>query len=634
MKDFLRVSAAAPEIRVADTAFNRASIRTAVRTAAQAGVELLVLPELCLTGYTCGDLFLQSRLVEDARAELFALAHETADCPLAFCVGLPFCLRGKLYNVAAVLCAGEILGLVPKRHLPDYGEFCEPRIFTPWAQENDFAELEGKSVPFGNRLVFENAADPNRSFGVEICEDLWVGDAPSAALAANGALVLCNLSASDETVGKADYRRTLVSSASAKLAAAYLYADAGRGESSTDLVFAGHHLVCENGVFLAENPPFGDDCATADVDLGFLAHERRRMNTFCSARDFAHVRYNLPIREKRELLRKVDPLPFVPQERETRGKRCEEILEIQSAGLVTRMRAARAESLVIGISGGLDSCLALLVAAKAADGIGVDRKKILAVSMPCFGTTSRTRGNARKLCAALGVTFREINIRRSVRAHFADIGQDPETHDTVYENAQARERTQVLMDLANRENGLVVGTGDLSELALGWATYNGDHMSMYGVNAGVPKTLVRHIVATVAERSEKALAAVLSDILATPVSPELLPAENGKIAQKTEDLVGPYELHDFFLYHFLRRGDSPEKIFLLALNAFPERDPAEIKKWLLVFLKRFFAQQFKRSCLPDGPKVGSVTLSPRGDFRMPSDACAANWICEAEALEI
>ncbi len=433
-------------------------------------------------------------------------------------------------------------------------------------------------------------------------------------------------------MGKADYRRALVAAASAKLSSAYVYADAGEGESTTDMVFAGHELICENGVFLAETPPFGRVPATADIDLAALAHERLRMNTFRTRNDYDRIRFELSHRENTKLLRKIEPLPFVPSEPDARARRCEEILGIQTAGLVRRMEAAHARSLVVGISGGLDSCLALLVAVRAADAAERGRKSVLAVSMPCFGTTSRTKSNAKKLCAALGVTFREIPIRRTVSSHFADIGQDPDTHNVVYENAQARERTQVLMDLANGMDGLVVGTGDLSELALGWATYNGDHMSMYGVNAGVPKTLVRHIVRTVADRAEKPLASVLLDILDTPVSPELLPAENGKISQKTEDLVGPYELHDFFLFHFLRRGAPPKKIFFLARLAFPETPPETIKKWLITFFRRFFAQQFKRSCLPDGPKVGSVTLSPRGDFRMPSDACAESWVREAESL--
>ncbi len=632
MKDFMRVSAATPRIRVADAAYNRAAIADAVRNADRGGIELLVLPELCLTGYTCGDLFLQERLLADAETELGNLARETADCGVVFCGGLPFRFRGKLYNTAAVLCKGKVLALVPKRNIPNYGEFYELRHFSPWTEENTFATFADEEIPFGNRFVFENATDPLRTFGVEICEDLWVGDSPSVGLAANGAAVILNLSASDETVGKADYRRTLVSAASAKLSAAYVYADAGEGESTTDMVFAGHDLIYENGVSLAETPPFGKTPATADVDLSALAHERLRMNTFRTRKDYDRIRFELSPRENAELLRKPVPLPFVPSDPSARAMRCEEILSIQTAGLLRRMEAAHAKSLVIGISGGLDSCLALLVAVRAADAAERGRESVLAVSMPCFGTTSRTRNNAKKLCAALGVSFREISIRRSVSSHFADIGQDPENHNVVYENAQARERTQVLMDLANGMGGLVVGTGDLSELALGWATYNGDHMSMYGVNAGVPKTLVRHIVCAVADRAEKPLAAVLLDILDTPVSPELLPAENGKISQKTEDLVGPYELHDFFLFHFLRWGAPPKKIFFLARLAFPETPPETIKKWLITFCRRFFAQQFKRSCLPDGPKIGSVSLSPRGDFRMPSDACAESWIREAESL--
>ena len=617
---------------MADAAYNRAAIAETVRNADREGVELLVLPELCLTGYTCGDLFLQERLLADAEAELIKLAEETEDCETVFCAGLPFRFGGKLYNAAAVLCKGRVLAFVPKRNIPNYGEFYELRHFSPWTEENTRAVLAGSEIPFGNRFVFENATDALRTFGVEICEDLWVGDSPSVGLAANGAAVILNLSASDETVGKADYRRALVAAASAKLSSAYVYADAGEGESTTDMVFAGHELICENGVFLAETPPFGRVPATADIDLAALAHERLRMNTFRTRNDYDRIRFELSPRENTKLLRKIEPLPFVPSEPDARARRCEEILGIQTAGLVRRMEAAHAKSLVVGISGGLDSCLALLVAVRAADAAECGRKSVLAVSMPCFGTTSRTKSNAKKLCAALGVTFREIPIRRTVSSHFADIGQDPDNHNVVYENAQARERTQVLMDLANGMDGLVVGTGDLSELALGWATYNGDHMSMYGVNAGVPKTLVRHIVRTVADRAEKPLASVLLDILDTPVSPELLPAENGKISQKTEDLVGPYELHDFFLFHFLRRGAPPKKIFFLARLAFPETPPETIKKWLITFFRRFFAQQFKRSCLPDGPKVGSVTLSPRGDFRMPSDACAESWVREAESL--
>ena len=639
MKDgFIKVAAATPALRVADTAHNAAGIIKLAKEAAGKGAQLIVFPELCLTGYTCGDLFLQDTLLRGALEALETVLRETASLDLLLIVGLPFSWEGKLYNVAAALERGDVLGLVPKQNLPNYAEFYEQRHFTSGkGVEADIRlRLPGgrvlEGVPFGGVQVWRHADMPEFAVGVEICEDLWVPEPPSAALARAGATVIVNLSASDEVVGKAAYRRELVKSQSARLLCAYVYADAGAGESTQDLVFAGHDLIAENGALLAESRRFSGGAIYADIDLGRLMHDRRRMNTYAAA-PCRQMEFYLPQRDC-DLADRVFPrTPFVPADREKLHERCEEILTIQATGLASRLRHTNAKAAVVGLSGGLDSTLALIVMVHAFDQLGLDRKGILAVTMPCFGTTARTKGNAEKLAEAYGATLQTVDIKKAVDQHFADIGQSKDDLTVTFENGQARMRTMVLMDLANMHGGMVVGTGDLSELALGWATYNGDHMSMYGVNASIPKTLVRFLVAYEAERVQGTLAGVLRDVLATPVSPELLPPKDGEISQKTEDLVGPYELHDFFLYYMVRFGYPPRKIFRAAQKTFAGvYDDETIKKWLGVFIRRFFSQQFKRSCLPDGPKVGTVSLSPRGDWRMPSDAVAALWLSQLEAL--
>lgn len=634
---FIKVAAASPALRVADCRYNAEQSAAAMQRAAAAGVRLLVLPELGLTGYTCGDLLLQPVLQQGALQALQTLLAVSAGLPMTTVAGLPLEVEGKLYNCAAVLHGGKILGVVPKTNLPNYGEFYEARWFTPAPAEAKAISLLGQQVPFGTDLLFCCRELPEYKLAVEICEDLWVALPPSTRHAMAGATVIANCSASDETIGKAEYRRELITGQSARLMAGYLYADAGRGESTTDMVFAGHDLIAENGRLLAETALFTNEMIVTEIDVHRLTAERRRTNTWRAADSAGYtiIPFSLPA-EVTTLTRLIDPHPFVPADSAERKQRCEAILTMQAEGLRRRLEHIGCPCAVLGISGGLDSTLALLVAVRALDLLGRPRTDMIAVTMPGFGTTHRTRSNAELLCEKLGVTLRTVSIAAAVRQHFKDIGHDESVTDTTYENAQARERTQVLMDIANQENGIVVGTGDLSELALGWATYNGDHMSMYGVNGSIPKTLVRYLVRHAAETcGDEALAAVLYDILDTPVSPELLPAdEGGRIAQKTEDLVGPYELHDFFLYHFIRYGCPPQKLLYLAENAFAGRyDRAVILKWLRTFCRRFFQQQFKRSCLPDGPKVGSVTLSPRGDWRMPSDASAALWLREIDELE-
>jgi len=619
MKDgFLKIGAATPKIRVADCEYNAEQIIYAIRAAESEGVKLLVLPELCVTGYTCGDLFFQGTLLNAADAAVERIAAETAALDIISIVGAPMRENGKLYNCAVVIYHGEVLGVVPKKYLPNYNEFYEKRHF----------ESGYRPIVFSCREI------PEFTFGVELCEDLWAPCPPSGELALSGAHVILNLSASNEMIGKAEYRRELVKSQSARLLCAYAYASAGDGESTSDMVFGGHNIIAENGAVLEETELFSNRLATADIDLGRLAFERRKNTSFIPAQTAETVFFDMEPAEV-ELKRYIPKTPFVPSGKADRDKRCEAILMMQSSGLKKRLEHTRAQSAVIGISGGLDSCLALIVAVRAMDMLERPRTDITAVTMPCFGTTSRTHSNAQFLCERLGVTFREIDIAKSVNVHFADIGHDPENFNVVYENGQARERTQILMDIANQQNGLVIGTGDLSELALGWATYNGDHMSMYGVNASVPKTLVRYIVSYYSDVcGDEELSRVLRDILDTPVSPELLPADSDKITQKTEDLVGPYELHDFFLYYGIRWGCAPRKVFRLALHAFgDEYDRETVLKWLKTFYRRFFNQQFKRSCLPDGPKIGSVTLSPRADWRMPSDAVSRLWLEELEELK-
>ena len=633
---FIKVAAASPALRVADCPYNAARTVAAMRQAEAAGVHLLVLPELGLCGYTCEDLLLHPTLQQGALAALQTVLEASRELSLTTVVGLPLNAGGKLYNCAAVVMGGQLLGVVPKTNLPNYGEFYEGRWFTPAPAAAGVIPLLGQQVPFGADLLFCCREVPDYRLAVEICEDLWVAAPPSTRHAVAGATVLVNCSASDETIGKAEYRRSLVVGQSARLMAGYLYADAGCGESTTDMVFAGHNLIAENGKLLAQTGLFTNDMAVTELDVCRLAAERRRTNTWPAAdtAGYTVIPFSLPVTQT-PLTRFIDPHPFVPADSAERSERCEAILTMQAEGLRRRLAHIGCRTAVLGISGGLDSTLALLVTVRAMDLLGRPRTDTVAVTMPGFGTTDRTRGNAEILCERLGVTLRTVPIAESVRQHFRDIGHDEAVTDTTYENAQARERTQVLMDIANQQNGIVVGTGDLSELALGWATYNGDHMSMYGVNGSIPKTLVRYLVRHAADTcGDEALAAVLSDILDTPVSPELLPSADGSIGQKTEDLVGPYELHDFFLYHFIRYGCPPQKILYLAELAFAGRyDRAEILRWLRIFFRRFFQQQFKRSCLPDGPKVGSVTLSPRGDWRMPSDACTTLWLQQLDALQ-
>ena len=635
MKDgFLKAAAFSPALRVADCTYNAQQILADVQAAAARGVKLAVFPEFCLTGYTCGDLFLQHTLQTGALDALQTVLDGTRTLDTVVLVGLPLLVHGKLYNCAAVLCRGQLLGLVPKTYLPNYGEFYEKRQFTPGSTEVETITVCGQQVPFGTSLLFRCRSMPSFVLGVELCEDLWSALPPSTFHALAGATVIANLSASDETVGKAEYRRALVSNQSARLLCGYLYASAGHGESTQDMVFAGHDLIAENGTLLAETAPFAGGIAETEIDCQRMEAERARNTSFELSRDgYTTVEFDLELTET-PLTRWIDPVPFVPGDPKRRAERCELILKMQADGLAKRLEHAHAKTAVIGISGGLDSCLALLVAVRAMKQLGRPASDVLAVTMPCFGTTHRTRSNAEILCDELQVSFKEIDIAETVHSHFRDIGQDESVLDVTFENGQARVRTLELMDTANRTGGLVVGTGDLSELALGWATYNGDHMSMYGVNAGVPKTLVRHLVDYYADTCEnRELTAVLKDVLDTPVSPELLPPVEGNIAQKTEDLVGPYELHDFFLYYMLRCGYAPDKIYRIAKDTFSGRYSDEIiKKWLINFYRRFFAQQFKRSCLPDGPKVGSVALSPRGDLRMPSDACARIWLEQLEEI--
>ena len=627
MHGFIKTAAASLPLKVADPIYNAKQIVRTVKEAHRVGVRFLVLPELCVTGYTCGDLFFQRTLLSSAENSLSEILAETAQLDIVYAVGMPVAVEGCLYNCAVCVYRGEVLGVVPKTHLPNYNEFYEKRHFESFTGGNRQVLLCGRSVPFGTRLLFCCSDVKEWIFALEICEDLWVAHSPSSDHAAAGAVMIGNLSASNETVGKQEYRRMLVCSESAKSVCGYVFAGAGPDESTTDLVFGGHCMVAENGVMLAEQVPFsGRQMVVSEIDVQRLFDERVRLHANMSVDplpDYQRVFFSMPVK-KTTLTRLIDPHPFVPDDSALLRQRCKQVFDILSYGLRKRIVHTGASTLVLGISGGLDSCLALLVCVRAAALVGMDRRSILCVTMPCYGTSARTKRNAAALCGELGVTLREISILDAVQCHFRDIGREATDYGAVFENSQARERTQVLMDLANQTGGLVVGTGDLSELALGWATYNGDHMSMYGVNASVPKTLVRQLVAYEADScGREALAAVLRDILDTPVSPELLPLKDGEMAQRTEDLVGPYELHDFFLYQFVRCQFTPEKIERLAVYAFNNKYPLDvIHQWLGTFFRRFFSQQFKRSCLPDGPKAGSVALSPRGDFRMPSDAVA------------
>lgn len=632
MKDgFIKVAAATPKIKVADPAYNTEEILKIIDETEKNGASILVFSELTISGYTCGDLFLQQPLLTECKNQLLRIVKATENKSMLVVVGCPIVIKQKLYNCAVVISDGSILGIVPKTHLPNYSEFYELRHFTSGeGLEEDlwFGEEFGYVNVAVNQL-FKCKEIPELVVACEICEDLWVPLPPSTYHAMAGATVICNPSASVETTTKESYRRSLVYNQSARLLAAYIYADAGEGESTQDVVYSGHHLICENGSVLAEAKRFTNEIIYADIDVQKLAAERRKMTSFPGGQtdDYFEQEFSLEVKENK-ITRTFPKAPFVPDNQDERDKRCDEILSLQSMGLKKRLEHTNCKHAVVGISGGLDSTLAVLVTARAFDLLDIPRENLICVTMPCFGTTDRTYQNAVSLIKELGATLKEVRIEKAVRQHFADIGHDENNHDVTYENSQARERTQILMDMANQYNGMVIGTGDMSELALGWATYNGDHMSMYAVNCSVPKTLVRYLVLYYAETTEnKKLSEVLMDVLDTPVSPELLPPVDGVISQKTEDLVGPYELHDFFLYYMLRFGFPKAKLYRMAKLTFDGvYDDETIKKWLDKFYWRFFSQQFKRSCLPDGPKVGSVAVSPRGDLRMPSDASPTAWL--------
>ena len=624
MKDgFIKVAAATPKIKVADPVYNTEEILKIIDETEKKGASILVFSELTISGYTCGDLFLQQPLLTECKNQLLRIVKATKKKDMLVVVGCPIIVNQKLYNCAVVINQGEILGIVPKTHLPNYSEFYELRHFTSGEGLDEMVMIGEEYITVCANQVFTCENIPELVIACEICEDLWVPLPPSTYHAMAGATVICNPSASVETTTKESYRRSLVSNQSARLLAAYIYADAGEGESTQDVVYSGHHLICENGSVLAEAKRFTNEIIYADIDVQKLAAERRKMTSFPGGKvgDYIEQTFSLKIKENK-ITRTFPKAPFVPDNQDERDKRCDEILSLQSMGLKKRLEHTNCKHAVVGISGGLDSTLAVLVTARAFDLLDIPRENLICVTMPCFGTTDRTYQNAVSLIKELGATLKEVRIEKAVRQHFADIGHDENNHDVTYENSQARERTQILMDMANQYNGMVIGTGDMSELALGWATYNGDHMSMYAVNCSVPKTLVRYLVLYYAETTEnKKLSEVLMDVLDTPVSPELLPPVDGVISQKTEDLVGPYELHDFFLYYMLRFGFPKAKLYRMAKQTFDGvYDDETIKKWLDKFYWRFFSQQFKRSCLPDGPKVGSVAVSPRGDLRMPSDA--------------
>lgn len=638
---FLKVCAATSDVQVANPKYNTEKILEIVKAKAKEGVKLIVFPELCMTAYTCGDLFLQDVLLEETRKQLVFLAKETKECDSVITVGLPITKDGILYNAGAVIFHGKVIGIIPKTHIPNYSEFYEARHFAIGNTITDYIYLDGQeeAIPFGTQILFRCTNMRDFVLGLEICEDVWVATPPSAGHVKAGATVIANLSASDETAGKEKYRRKLISGQSANLICGYIYADAGDGESTTDLVYSGHNIIAENGVILKETKRFVNEQIVAEMDLQHIQNERRRISTYLvedeSKKGYTYIDFTFSKVEEIKPSRKYRQTPFVPSSKHDREERCEEILLLQAMGLKKRLVHTHTKHAVIGISGGLDSTLALLVTTLAFDKAGLDRKNIICVTMPCFGTTDRTYTNAVELTKILGATLKEIPIHEAVTLHLKSIGHDLETHDVTYENGQARMRTLILMNIANMAGGMVIGTGDLSELALGWATYNGDHMSMYGVNAGVPKTLVRYLVEYYADSTkEEKLSKILHEVLDTPVSPELLPPKDGEIAQKTEDIVGPYELHDFFLYYILRFGYMPTKVFLLAIVAFEGKyDEKTIYKWLNNFYRRFFSQQFKRSCLPDGPKIGSVAVSPRGDWRMPSDASVQIWMDNLKTLE-
>ena len=636
MKDgFVSVACGTPKLRLADCNYNAEQTFTLMRKAEKAGAKVLVLPELGLTGYSCGDLFYQDTLLRASEEALSTVLAATRNLEVVTAVGMPLRVNNKVYNCAVIIQKGTVLGVVPKTHLPNYGEFYEKREFATAPEENGTVTLLGKSVPFGNKLVFRCANMPDLALGFEVCEDMWAPCSPAVDLTAAGATVIGNLSASNDIIGKDSYRRQLVTMQSAKLLCGYVYTSAGEGESSSDVVFGAHQMIAENGTMLAERR-FDGGLLVSEVDVQKLCYERRRTQMFDKTPAVWEVPFSLTLSETK-LTRYVAPQPFVPEGKEDRDARCREILLIASLGLKQRLEHTGAKTAVVGLSGGLDSTLAVLITGLAMKMLDRPMTDIVAVTMPCFGTTDRTKNNAVILAERMGATLKTVDISASVRSHFKDIGHDMEDHSVTFENGQARERTQVLMDIANQTGGLVIGTGDLSELALGWCTYNGDHMSMYGVNCSIPKTLVRHLVGYLARdnaEKDQELHDVLEDILDTPVSPELLPAVQGKISQKTEDLVGPYELHDFFLYYMLRWGFSPAKIYRLGVYALGKQySRGVILKWLKTFYRRFFTQQFKRNCVPDGPKIGSVAMSPRGDWRMPSDAKMNLWQAELDTLE-
>jgi len=622
MKDgFVKVASGTPEIQIANCEYNADAIIALIHRAEADGVKVLVLPELTIVGYTCGDLVLSTALTDAAMRALERITRATVGSNMLIAIGVPIVFGHLLYNCAAMVQNGHVLGVIPKTHLGNYGEFYEKRTYAAALETTETMHICGESVPFGNRLVFCCREMPLFNVGVEICEDLWAAVPPSTLLADCGATILLNLSASDEAVTKVDYRRMLVKSQSSRTNSAYVFCSAGTGESTTDVVFSGHDMICENGTMIAEAIPFGPGYCVSEIDLEFLSRERRRFaRKLFDNTDILRVPFSMDVCETK-LTRTFWKTPFIPDTSASAATRFDQVLAIQSHGLAQRIKHTNAKKLLIGISGGVDSTLALIVSREALALLKRPAEDVVAVTMPCFGTSTRTRANAEKLCNALGISMREINIGESVKKHLDDIGHSMDVHDAAFENAQARERTQVLMDLANMHGGLVIGTGDLSELALGFATYNGDHMSNYGVNADVPKTLIRAMLRYIADKSDDALKEVLIDIVDTPVSPELLPPKDGEISQVTEDIVGPYELHDFFLYHMLRRGGGKEKIIRVAKYAFDgDYDDATIEKWYALFIRRFFSQQFKRNCIPDGPRIGNVALSPRGDWRMPSDA--------------
>ena len=650
---FLRVAAAYPEVALADPAVNSVRISDMIMSLSKKGARLIVFPELCLTGYTCGDLFNQPALLNAAMRQLGFLQQVTKESHVTAVVGLPVRYRGRLYNCAAVIQYGEILGIVPKCYLPNYDEFYEKRWFSsglelrlPEGKEYNVIDIDSHMIPFGINLLFRIE---NAKFGVEICEDMWVPNPPSTTLSVAGADIIANLSATNEVIDKHTFLLSLIKERSSRCKCAYVYASAGAGESSSDLVFSGNAIIAEDGQILRKSERFNrtEGFCIADIDVEKLRTTRQRQSSFGQndivLPTFGSEEFAVTQTEPADLMRDINPYPFLSADKVRFDEQCEEIITIQAWGLEQRLLATNCHCLVVGISGGLDSTLALLVAVKAFDDLGFDRKGIIGVTMPGFGTSDRTHSNAVDLMTQMGITHIEINISEAVKLHFKDIDHDINVHDATYENSQARERTQILMDLANKYGGMVLGTGDLSELALGWCTYNGDHMSMYSVNASVPKTLIRPLVRRVAQDYDDHTRSILEDIVSTPISPELVPTDNdGNIAQKTEDLVGPYDLHDFFIFHLIKEGFPPAKIFTLACKAFAEGPYADgrptfsretIKKWLIVFLRRFFNQQFKRSCMPDGPKVGPVSFSPRGDWRMPSDAVARLWISEAEAIQ-